>query len=358
MGGSGGTSGGTPRPTQPNVGTLQVHQTSALYGSAFVGDFDGDQDQDVVVVGSTSIIYLLRNGNGRLGAPEAIQVPTGAPGIGFAARSFTLRLPGRRDPVLVVWSGSNLWVWSGFAAPGGGTFRSIPGAPQGDNGAVGDLNGDGGDELVLGTRQSVQVVSLDGSGALKDRFDAAIGDEVRKIVVADHDGDGRNDAIVLTNRGSLKFLNGDGVGRFRGAQQLDVCKQASTFASADFDGDKRFDHAVACDNQLLIFYGVDASSFLERSFSFQVSTLLGRDLEGDGVAELVLGSPGRLTTLRAPQTGGLTIIQEVRAPATPFVEATADLDGDGSQEVIAVGRATSQGSGEITTVGVLLGLQK
>ncbi len=202
--------------------------------------------------------------------------------------------------------------------------------------AVGDLDGDGAGDLVLGWGSTVSVVRgpLAPGGALgpdavwrtftADHPDDELG---AALLTADLDGDGRDELVVS----APEWPAGERRGR---VHVLDAA--AGTLADARFvlDGDA-------------------PDAFLGRSLAVA-------DLDGDGVRDLVVGvpgsdGPGRVLLFRGPLDGHATAADADRSwsgiglhDAAGFAITVADLDADGAPDlVIGAPRHGAEASGAV-----------
>jgi hypothetical protein len=182
-----------------------------------------------------------------------------------------------------------------FVVPGQGTPREIalPGAPF--DVKIADLNGDEEGELVVARQASdrVAVLAADGESISEVSVSAP-----RLVATGDLDDDGHTDVVAVTGAlaDQLTLLTGDGEGR-------------------------------------LLLTGVE-------ELGEPVTSLLVRDLDGDGQADLVvtLAASGRLVILARP-TGQQSYARlELAAGAGPLAVAAGDADGDGLVDLMVAGR--------------------
>jgi uncharacterized repeat protein (TIGR01451 family) len=108
---------------------------------------------------------------------------------------------------------------------------------------IGDVNGDGHPDVVVGCEAGNQVSVLLGTsgGAFTVSYYAA-GGQVSDIALGDANGDGRLDvAAALRDSAQVGVLLGAGDGTFATPQRYQVGEDASGLALADVDGDGHLD---------------------------------------------------------------------------------------------------------------------
>ncbi len=110
--------------------------------------------------------------------------------------------------------------------------------------AIGDLNGDGKQDIVA-THHEINAMTVllgDGRGGFTEAngspFDFGVA--LYHIVIADVDRDGRMDVIAV-NGNSMRVLRGDGRGAFTPATSIPVGPGAFRMAVADLNGDGAID---------------------------------------------------------------------------------------------------------------------
>lgn len=129
----------------------------------------------------------------------------------------------------------------------------------------------------------------------------ATGESVLRIEVGDFDGNGAVDVgLVYADRGSVELrLAGDGVCGFGAPRELELPPSEGggprDLAATDLDLDPAEEIAVLTENGVWLFDSVDAPAREAAEFRTQEPAgLRVGDLDGDGLAELVLSSSGRL----------------------------------------------------------------
>jgi len=219
------------------------------YGNAVAtGDFNRDGKLDMAVLVNSEFQVFLGQGDGSF--TILTNYSTGNSSYSIAVGDFN----GDNNPDLVTanYSSSSMSVFSGN---GDGTFatRTNYGGDFSEyhySVAVGDFNGDGKPDLTTvnfyNNSVSVRLNNGDGTFGAETKYKVAFGPEV--VAVADFNGDGNLDIIAATvlASASLAILPGNGDGTF--GQALTNFPGAGDFphqtlAVADFNGDGKPDIA-------------------------------------------------------------------------------------------------------------------
>ena len=343
--------------------------------SVTTGDFNKDGKMDWVISngGDNSLWLYLGNGDGTNQMPIIIPCTGSAPVQVVAA---DLRKIGILDLVVAEADSQTIGV---FLGKGDGTFAPeitylVPRPPL--SVAVGDFNGDGHQDIVVGLQGdefSGPLATLLGDGTgkfgppitfLADNTD--IGSyAVTQIIAADLNGDGLTD-LVLIDQGGIDFRAGVhsylslGNGTFKDAQfvQGDIA-----VALGDMDEDGCVD-AVSVNPLGLVSI---AKGFCDGTFNIDQGVSMGTgeqpvsvalaDLNGDGHLDVVaaganFGSGGvfgqdatnLVMVLPGDGRGNVGLSHVYRSEPSMFGLALTDLNGDGHPDVIVASQDTDTAS--------------
>ncbi|MBW4641514.1 MAG: VCBS repeat-containing protein [Goleter apudmare HA4340-LM2] len=303
-----------------------------FYSDPTLGDLDGDGDLDLVVGAFNGTLRYYKN-------------------TGSATNPVYLEQTGNLNPFNDIQVGS----WS---------------TPT-----LGDLDGDGDLDLVVGEREGI-VKYYQNTGSATNpvyleqtgNFNPFNGIDVgfnSKPTLADLDGDGDLDAVVGEFDGTLKYFQNNtlvpftfvaATGSNNPLNSIDVdFYSAPTFADLDGDGD--LDLVVGERNSTLLYYKNTGSAtnpvYSQQTGSFNpfnsidvryFSTPTFADLDGDGDLDLVVGERNS-TLLYYKNTGSATnpVYIQQTGSFNPFngidvglysTPTFADLDGDGDLDLV------------------------
>jgi hypothetical protein len=228
---------------------------SPQFGTVVAGDLNGDGKSDVVVAYSGDLAIFLGNGDGTFQAPTTIALPAFVTDIvladfngdGILDMAVTEQELGPANEVQVM------------LGNGDGTFQSprrFWAGPFPFALAAGDFNGDGKLDLAVVDQYSnvqgdnnVYVLLGNGDGTFQHFMKFPAGMSASALVVGDFNGDGKQDIVVghyFFPR--LEFLPGNGDGTFGAPQRVNVPDVADNLVAGDFNGDGKLDVAVGGGN--------------------------------------------------------------------------------------------------------------
>jgi len=284
---------GTPVPGWPRA------TENFMRAGMVVGDIDGDGFDDIVTCDELGVVYAWR-----------------------------------RDGSEVIDGDSN---------PGTqGVFYRLPGCSfQYSTPALADMDGDGRDEVVVGT-QGDELYVIDDDASVMPGWPVALGSDVSgSVAVADLDDDGDLEVVVNSYLGTVRALHHDGSvlwSRWFANSKF----FAPSPALADVDGNGTVEAFIPSSNGNI--YGVtSANTFvpgyprLYSSTTDTESTPIIADVDGDGAVDVLLGDESGLINGWDASGTLLAGFPLASNDAVRAVLAAADLDDDGDADVIAAG---------------------
>lgn len=355
--------------------------------SVFI-DVDNDGHLDVVVSVEYGVNRLyLNDGTGRLTyVPDAFGTE---PHDNEHVRAADFDGDGNMDVVFVAESDE---VHQLFLGDGKGGFidasERLPAHSQGNGLAVGDVNGDGLPDIVVGSTgetghtPDAQIIPASNLLFLNDpkrpgHFIHATkthlpdsNDQTESIALADMTGDGHLDMVIASPAHPNRLLINDGQGRFTDASDrldLQVPMETREVQVLDANGEGLND---------ILFFNITSNNFgwdkdpqtrllinggkgrfidetAERLPAHRFSSWAGKivDFNNDGAPDILAGAiqvPGFVPLqLRAWQNDGKGFFKDVTLDAVPGITVgrswsmgSGDLDGDGKTDIFIGGWGT------------------
>jgi len=207
--------------------------------------------------------------------------------------------------------------------------------------AMGDFNGDGRPDLVVGDYNGSNVSVLLGNG--DGTFQAPVPYSVQpgpiSLVVADFNDDGKADLAVAGYSGGISILIGNGDGTFQPAVTVESLGGLLSLAVADFNGDGKADLATCSSTNVAILLGNGDGTFGEPSNTVVSSAdaIVVGDFNGDGKPDVAVASYSfeTVTILTGKGDGTLQAGAVVNLGAYPVQITAGDFNEDGFVDLAA-----------------------
>ncbi len=351
------------------------YQAAGSGDSVTVADFNNDGNPDIAGIGgfpASVATILLGNGNGTFHAGATFPIGSAR---GYIAAGD---LNGDAKMDLAIASAVAQTVTT-FLGAGDGTFQRLATYATSyhpDGLVLADFNHDGkldvlvaqGDARAFGANpdsDNIDVLLGNGDGTLQAAFVYPVGGGPSMLAVADVNKDGKLD-IITPNPFSndVSVLLGQGGGKFHAGTTLTLPNSGGTLprpnavAAGDLNGDGNIDLALAESNlsKVGVAFGKGDGTFqapLQLAVSMQPRFVAIGDFNGDQKPDLAVANYGD-TSFSSPNPGNVSIIlatgggnfqpaANMSAGDHPLFIASADLNGDGKLDLVAVNEGVFDG---------------
>ncbi|MGZ8843010.1 MAG: thrombospondin type 3 repeat-containing protein [Pyrinomonadaceae bacterium] len=319
-----------------------VSVSTPPYGSAAIGDFNNDGNQDFAVANSGDVV-AIRLGDG-LGGFSGTDVHLGYPSAPFDVAIGDFNNDGNQDFAAANSDINNVAIRLGDGLGGfsGGTNVTIGGPhdPTGYDVAIADLNNDGNQDFAVTNNASFVAIRLgDGLGGFSAAANVSVGSGPLRIAIGDFNNDGNAD-FANTNSGSntVSIRLGDGLGGFGGGTEVSVGGYPVGIAMGDFNNDGNQDFAAVnyFDDTVSIRLGNGLAGFSSAADisvgDYPAFAAIG-DFNSDGNQDLAVTSELGTVSIRLGDGlggfGGTDV-----SIGVPYGIAIGDFNNDGRQDFV------------------------
>ncbi|HUB82796.1 MAG TPA: FG-GAP-like repeat-containing protein [Bryobacteraceae bacterium] len=317
------------------------------------------------LLGSTVTLTATLGSTSATGSVMFLQGTTilgSAPAVNGVATLRTIMLTAGSYPLLARYAGNTVYGISNSAKLAHTVKTNFAEAFEGlvsygtasySQAAIGDFNGDGLPDIAAVYANSAgagyaSVFLGTGKGAYSGPVDYQTGTGANSIAVGDFNGDGKPDLVLGQSGGAAVLLgNGDGTFKLPGAGQLLTSPTARSLVVADFNQDGNADIAAITGNSspqttVTVWYGNGDGTFQQpvnyTSASANAKALVVADVNSLGFPDIVIANgSGGMDILGGQQGGGFQIVHlplEVDAVAI----ATGDFNKDGTPDIALAGQ--------------------
>jgi len=339
--------GGPQGPTSAAIES-QVQAPSGWSRTQAAGDFDGDANVDIALsleAPSGSRVAILRgDGQGRFVERYAIEDR----GLRFAA-DF-------EGDGLVELVTSSPWWGTTLQRFSAGQFieQLIPATPGSSLEAAHDLDGDGDLDGIFASSQTPQLHLYENGGFRPAGIELWIPREAAHFEFGDMNGDGLDDIVAVFLEEDPLVLFASVNGRFDTPRPTTNLVDTTNATAGDLNGDGRADVVALRDGAVSAYIGAGGGEFLvvwSRNVSGLILSLQLADLDIDGDLDLFgarYTSSFEYFSALNDGTGNLSDLVHATfsVPSFDNQRQLADVDGDGTLDIIVRSNGISVGRGD------------
>lgn len=312
------------------------------------GDFNKDGLPDLAILNLTpnserQLSVLMGNGRGEFANASNVRFRFSGSSSFNATNAIAvgdLNGDERDDLVMAVDASEvNVLISRGdgaFAAP-----RAIAGPATANSAIVADLNGDNKNDLVASfDNGQVRIMLGNGDGTFGTATNINAGSFSSGIGGADLNNDGKLDLAVFAGSSSSTYIN-NGSGGFARARTFDSGSSGAVFAFGDFNGDDKADLVTSGFSGASLRFGDGMGGFGQASsLGISASFLTVADLNLDNRSDLIAVSD-RVLVLLGNGTTGFGAPMNYAAGRFTVGTAVADFNRDGLPDVAALNQGSS-----------------
>lgn len=326
-----------------------VYPTDVSADAVTLGDFDGDAWLDFAAASAwTNEVRVFRQARPSPPAADfstftSIALPLDAAPSAIAAGDVDA--DGATDLAVAMSGRAQVGLLLG---DGAGAFAPIVTVGVGAEPSalvLAQLDGFAGLDLATADAGSNQVTVFASSGAGTFGAPLALASGPSPVALAAVDLDDRGCSDLVTanaGNGTVSVFRCDPAvpGAFGAALPVTACAGARSIAAARVDADVLPDLIVGCADGLVVLSGLGGGAFTTGTPSFlglDAAALRVADVDGDGVKDLVVASPGNgaIALLRGSAAGTWSAPELFTAGGSPVGLAVGAVDGDGQLDVVA-----------------------
>jgi hypothetical protein len=233
-------------------GTFESVPLNFVASAMITGDFDGDGKVDLISSSGTGLSVRLNGGLTPTTTPTFFQAGEYGSG-GYGAGAVVGDFNGDGRPDVVLGNGDSPGGISVLLGNGDGAFQApleTQTDPTHGRMAVGDLNNDGKLDLVVPIDSGFMVLLGKGDGTFLGPIRVGLGEGPAGVVIGDFNRDGKPDVVAVNSGngaadfGNVSLFLGNGDGTFGRATVFSAGLSPVNVAIVDFNADGKLDLAV------------------------------------------------------------------------------------------------------------------